>query len=130
MVPERTICASANAKRDDPRGRVRPHLIPLEHMARVQGSGAVAAAAVESGGSAEQSLEAKAKHLLDTVVRPLIEADGGQIELVAVTEARMVVRLSGTCLGCPGRPYTLRGVVERAARQHLFPDIQVAADDE
>jgi Fe-S cluster biogenesis protein NfuA len=99
-------------------------------MARVQGSSAVATAAVESGSSPEESLEAKARQLLDTIVRPLIQADGGQIELVEVTEARMVVRLSGTCLGCPGRPYTLRGVVERAARKYLLPDIQVAAEDE
>ncbi|HET8939237.1 MAG TPA: NifU family protein [Polyangiales bacterium] len=91
-----------------------------------QGSGAVATAAVGSGGS----LEAKAKRLIDEVIRPLMEVDGGQIELVSVTEACLVVRLSGTCRGCPGRPYTLHGIIERAARQHIAPDIQVTAEDD
>jgi Fe-S cluster biogenesis protein NfuA len=95
-------------------------------MVQRQGSGAVATAAVGSGAS----LEAKAKRLIDEVVRPLIELDGGLIELVSVTEACLVVRLSGTCRGCPGRPYTLQGIVERAARQHLSPDIQVSAEDD
>ena len=93
-------------------------------MGQRQGSGAVATAAVESG----TSLEAKAKQLIDEVVRPLVQVDGGQIELVSVTEARMVVRLAGRYLGCPGRPYVLQ-IVERAARNCLVPDIQVTTDD-
>ena len=83
----------------------------------------MATAAVESG----VSLEAKAKQLIDEVVRPLVQVDGGQIELVSVTEARMVVRLGGRYLGCPGRPYVLQ-IVERAARKSLVPDIQVTTD--
>lgn len=94
-------------------------------MGQRQGSGAVATAAVGSGAS----LEAKAKQLLDEVVRPLIQIDGGQIELVSVTEARLVVRLGGRYLGCPGRSYVLQ-IVERAARKCLVPDIQVTTDDD
>lgn len=92
-------------------------------MGQRQGSGAVATAAVESGAT----LEAKAKKLIDEIVRPLLQVDGGQIELVSVTEARMVVRLAGRYLGCPGRPYVLQ-IVERAARNCLVPDIQVTTD--
>jgi Fe-S cluster biogenesis protein NfuA len=76
------------------------------------------------------SLEAKAQRLIEEVLRPLIQVDGGQIELVSVTEARMVVRLSGSCLGCPGSPYTLQFIVEHAARQCLVPDIQVTTKDD
>lgn len=94
-------------------------------MGQRQGSGAVATAAVESG----VSLEAKAKQLIDEVVRPLLQVDGGQIELVSVTEARMVVRLGGRYLGCPGKPYVLQ-IVERAARNCLVPDIQVTTDSD
>ena len=94
-------------------------------MVHRQASGAVAAAAVDSG----KALEAKAKRLIDEVVRPLVQVDGGQIELVSVTEARMVVRLGGSYRGCPGRPYVVQ-VVERAVRQCLMPDIQVATDED
>jgi len=95
-------------------------------MAPVHGSGAVTADAADSAAS----LEDRAKQLIDEIVRPLIEADGGEIELLTVTEARLIVRLSGNCSGCPGRPYTLQGVVERAARQYLLPDIQVTTDED
>lgn len=89
-------------------------------MVQRQGSGAVATASVDSG----KALEAKAQRLIDEVLRPLVQVDGGEIELVSVTEARMIVRLAGSYLGCPGRPFALQ-LVERAARQCLLPDIQV-----
>jgi Fe-S cluster biogenesis protein NfuA len=94
-------------------------------MGQRQGSGAVATAAVES----RASLEAKAKKLIDEVVRPLIQADGAQIELVSITEARMVVRFGGRYRGCPGKPFALQ-IVERAARHCLVPDIQVTTDED
>ena len=95
-------------------------------MGQRQGSGAVATAAVESGAS---SLESKARQLIDEVLQPLIQLDGGRIELVSVTEARMVVRLVGRYRGCPGRPYALH-MVERAARNCLVPDMQVVTDED
>jgi NifU-like protein len=76
---------------------------------------------------AELVLEQRAKKLIDEVVRPLVAADGGQIELVKVVDRRIVVRLSGMCAGCPGRPYTLSGVVEPLARRWLGADIEVEA---
>ena len=69
----------------------------------------------------------KAQRLIDEVLQPLIRADGGRIELLEVDARRVVVRLSGTCLGCPGQPYTLTRVIEPAFRKALGPDIQVEA---
>jgi NifU-like protein len=73
-------------------------------------------------------LEQRAKKLIDEVVRPLVAADGGEIELVKVIDKRIIVRLTGMCAGCPGRPYTLSGVIEPVARRWLGPDIQVEAE--
>jgi Fe-S cluster biogenesis protein NfuA len=66
-----------------------------------------------------------AKKLIDEVLGPLIAADGGQIELVGVGEHKIIIRLTGTCAGCPGRPYTLSRIVEPAARHWLGDDIVV-----
>jgi Fe-S cluster biogenesis protein NfuA len=74
-------------------------------------------------------LEQRAKKLIDEIVGPLVAADGGRIELVGVVDKRLIVRLTGTCSGCPGRPYTISGIVEPAARQLLGPDIRVEAID-
>ena len=76
------------------------------------------------------ALEQRAKQLIDDVVRPLIAADGGQIEFVRVVDRRVVVRLTGMCAGCPGRTYTLSGIIEPAARRWLGADVQVEAEGE
>ncbi len=53
-------------------------------------------------------------------VRPALEADGGGIELVEVTEDGLVrVRLTGACGGCPMSQMTLSQLVERALKEEL-----------
>jgi len=47
-------------------------------------------------------------------IQPSLRADGGDIELVDVTEDGIVkVRLKGACLGCPFSTMTLQFGVER-----------------
>lgn len=70
----------------------------------------------------------KAKALIEDVLRPLIKADGGDIELIKVEGLQIWVRLSGTCLGCPGRPYTLSRVVEPLLKQRLGNEVVVIAE--
>ncbi|MCU0609618.1 MAG: NifU family protein [Chitinispirillaceae bacterium] len=56
-------------------------------------------------------------------IRPDLQADGGDIELVEVTEANVVrVRLQGACRGCPGAAMTLKNGVERLLKQRI-PEI-------
>ena len=46
-------------------------------------------------------------------VRPLLQRDGGDIELVDVNEDCVVlVRLKGACQGCPGATMTIKAVIE------------------
>lgn len=72
-------------------------------------------------------MEDRAKKLVDEVLAPLIKADGGEIELVGIVDKRLLVRLTGTCAGCPGRPYTLARIVEPVAKKWLGDDIRVEA---
>jgi Fe-S cluster biogenesis protein NfuA len=72
-------------------------------------------------------VQAKAENLIAEYIRPLIEADGGKIELVEVTGTRVVVRLSGTCAGCPGQPYTVSRVIEPAVKRVLGASFEVEA---
>jgi Fe-S cluster biogenesis protein NfuA len=47
-------------------------------------------------------------------VRPSLQADGGDIELVKVTDdGKVTVRLTGACNGCPMAQVTLKDGVER-----------------
>lgn len=47
-------------------------------------------------------------------IRPYLQADGGDVELVSVSDEGIVeVRLTGACVGCPMSQMTLRAGVER-----------------
>jgi Fe-S cluster biogenesis protein NfuA len=50
-----------------------------------------------------------------TKVRPYLQADGGDIELVEVTGNSAGVRLTGVCSGCPSAAITLQFGVENGA---------------
>lgn len=63
--------------------------------------------------------------LLEDLVRPLVEADGGGIELVAVDGNVVTVRLTRACGGCPGAPYTRAGLIEPVLRRALGPRVVV-----
>ncbi len=54
-------------------------------------------------------------------IRPLLQADGGDIELVNVEESTGVVsvRLQGACKGCPGAAMTLKMGVERRMKEQI-----------
>jgi Fe-S cluster biogenesis protein NfuA len=64
-------------------------------------------------------MRAKVDEVLDAVLRPLVEADGGRIELLSVQDDTIVIRLFGACAGCPGVHYTHRHVIEPALRAAL-----------
>lgn len=53
-------------------------------------------------------------------IRPAIQADGGDIELVEVTDEGVVrVRLHGACVGCPSSSITLQMGIERNLKEKV-----------
>ena len=52
-------------------------------------------------------------------VRPFLQADGGDIELVGLNGHSVDVRLTGMCAGCPIASMTLHGGVETALREAI-----------
>lgn len=55
-------------------------------------------------------------------LRPMLQADGGDIELVGLEGGVVKVRLKGSCAGCPMSQMTLQMGVERALREKI-PEI-------
>ena len=71
----------------------------------------------------ELSLKEKVENVLGTI-RPRLQADGGDIELVDVDDEGVVsVRLAGACRGCPGAVMTLKMGVERILKEQI-PEVQ------
>ena len=57
-------------------------------------------------------------------IRPSLQADGGDVELVNVDDEGVVsVRLTGACRGCPMSTITLKMGIERALREQI-PEIK------
>ena len=54
-----------------------------------------------------------------TRVRPFMQADGGDIELVEITGNSAGVKLTGMCAGCPSAHMTLYLGVETALREEI-----------
>ena len=46
-------------------------------------------------------------------IRPMLQRDGGDIELVEVSDGTVKVRLTGACKGCPMSQMTLKQGVEK-----------------
>ncbi len=53
-------------------------------------------------------------------IRPAVQADGGDIELVDVSDAgRASIRFHGACVGCPSSAVTLYHGIERTLRERV-----------
>ena len=52
-------------------------------------------------------------------VRPALQADGGDVELVDVTDGVVKVRLTGACGGCPMSQMTLKMGIERHLKKEV-----------
>ena len=68
-----------------------------------------------------ESLEKKVREALEEI-KPRIQADGGDIDLVAVENKTVKVRLRGACAGCPMSALTLKQGVEKLVRARV-PEI-------
>ena len=54
------------------------------------------------------------------LIRPQLQADGGDVELVDVDDEGVVfLRLQGACRGCPGAQMTLKMGIERVLKEHI-----------
>ena len=72
---------------------------------------------------AKKALHDRVAAALDQI-RPMMQADGGDVELVDVDDEGVVsVRLQGACHGCPSAAITLTLGIERVLKQHV-PEVK------
>ncbi len=77
-------------------------------------------------------MEAMMREDVENVIqqlRPMVQADGGDLELVNVSQEGVVtIRLHGACSGCQSSTTTLRNGIERYLRYKLPQVTQVQAE--
>jgi Fe-S cluster biogenesis protein NfuA len=73
----------------------------------------------------EPSIREKVQSVID-LIRPAVQADGGDIELVDVSgEGVVQIRFHGACHGCPSSHMTLQMGIERNLREQVPEVTQV-----
>jgi len=71
----------------------------------------------------EDAMKEKVEAALNKV-RPSLQADGGDVELIEVTSDGVVkVRLTGACRGCPLSQMTLKAGIEKVIKQEV-PEVK------
>ncbi|MDA0803089.1 MAG: NifU family protein [Planctomycetota bacterium] len=63
-----------------------------------------------------------AKHKVEavmTLLRPSIQADGGDVEVVSVEDGIVRVRFSGACIACPSKGNTMRHGLLKAIQERV-----------
>jgi Fe-S cluster biogenesis protein NfuA len=60
-------------------------------------------------------------------IRPMLQRDGGNVELVDVDGTIVKVKLTGACHGCPMSQMTLKAGIERIIKQEIPEVTQVVA---
>jgi len=58
-------------------------------------------------------------------VAPMLALDGGGLELLAVKNGKVFVKLQGACVGCSASNQTIKYGIERQLRMDIHPEIEV-----
>ena len=67
-------------------------------------------------------MQEKIKEIIDKI-RPMLQADGGDVEFVDFEDGVVKVRLKGACAGCPMSQMTLKNGIERLLKQEI-PEVK------
>ena len=67
-------------------------------------------------------MKEKVQTVIDKI-RPMLQADGGDVELVDVEGGVVKVRLTGACKGCPMSQMTLKNGIERLLKKEI-PEVK------
>jgi Fe-S cluster biogenesis protein NfuA len=67
-------------------------------------------------------MKEKVQQAIDKI-RPSLQADGGDVELVDVVDGVVQVRLQGACAGCPMSQMTLKHGIEQMLKEEI-PEVK------
>jgi NifU-like protein len=77
--------------------------------------------------SFDSPLMQKISEVIDQHVRPTLNTDGGDIEVVSLVGNVLSVKLTGACCGCPCAADTLKYSVQRTLNQLVSEDLAVVS---
>ena len=69
------------------------------------------------------TLKERIETAISEKIKPFLQADGGDIELLDFQDGVISVRLKGACHGCPHAAITIKAGVERLLKEE-FPEVK------
>ena len=82
-----------------------------------------ASSAKPAPGPGNGTLDDRVRRVIE-LIRPAVQADGGDIEFVGITPENLVqIRMHGACVGCPSSIVTLQTGIERNLKAHI-PEVR------
>jgi Fe-S cluster assembly protein NifU len=98
-------------------------------LVEARGEGVCPAPSSEPSFPAQGMTNIERMHLIESVVddeiRPMLQADGGDIRLMDIDRETVMVKFIGMCSNCPSSHLTLQNVVEAKLREKVDPNIIV-----
>ncbi len=76
----------------------------------------------EAAADTDRTLRARVEEVLD-MIRPAVQGDGGDLELVDIVDGIVQLRLVGACVGCMYSMMTLQAGVERILKEYV-PEVK------
>lgn len=67
----------------------------------------------------------RVQEVIDKEIKPLLEQDGGSIDLIDIQGTRIIVKLQGRCAACPASGATLKHTVEDKLREFVSSELTV-----
>jgi NifU-like protein len=67
----------------------------------------------------------KIEQVIEEQIRPMLQNDGGDLEIVDIKDQNVYCRLQGACAGCPGAQQTLKLMVEMTLKEEVDERITV-----
>ena len=67
----------------------------------------------------------KVEKSVDEYIRPLLQRDGGDVEIIDIKETLVYCRLRGACAGCAGAAQTLKMIVEQTLKDRVDERIRI-----
>lgn len=67
----------------------------------------------------------KIEEVIETVIRPALKNDGGDVELVDVSGNEVTIMLRSACANCPASKLTVRDFIQKELRERVLPELTV-----
>jgi len=84
-------------------------------------------AATEQAPVSPYQFSKKVEKAVDEYIRPALQNDGGDVEIIDIKDNLIYCRLAGACAGCPGAGQTLKTMIERTLKDMVDERIRVIA---